>query len=31
VVPKSDYGGTLGSIDRPVSGAPFEQELTVGK
>lgn len=30
-VPKSDYGGTFGSINRPVSGARFEQELPVGK
>lgn len=29
--PKSDYGGTFGSINRPVSGARFEQELPVGK
>ena len=28
---KSDYGGTFGGINRPVSGARFEQELPVGR
>lgn len=28
---KQNYGGTFGSINRPVSGAMFEQELPVGK
>lgn len=29
--PKNDYGGTFGSINRPDSGARFEQTLPVGK
>lgn len=29
--PKNNYGGTFGSINRPVSGARFEKELPVGK
>lgn len=29
--PTNNYGGTFGSINRPVSGARFEKELPVGK
>ncbi|VTU21156.1 glutathione-dependent disulfide-bond oxidoreductase [Variovorax sp. RA8] len=29
--PKNNYGGTFGSINRPVSGARFEKALPVGK
>ncbi|WFC41730.1 glutathione-dependent disulfide-bond oxidoreductase [Pseudoxanthomonas sp. SE1] len=29
--PKTNYGGTFGSINSPVSGARFERELPVGK
>ena len=29
--PKNDYGGTFGSLNRPISGATFERALPVGR
>jgi GST-like protein len=29
--PRTDYGGTFGSINQPTSGARFERALPVGR